>query len=271
VSGGHAHAVDPSAPLDGPIERLAPQAKIVGTVAFVVAVVATPAHAVWPYVLQLAIVGAVAVVALLPWRTVARRLVFEVPFVLLAVALVVFGGEPRLEVGPVSVSEPGLWSAWTMLARSTLGVLAASVLAATTTADELLAGLARLRLPHVITQISAFAVRYLVVLRDELERVRLAQALRSGGRRARPRDVAAAGAVLFVRSFERGERVHLAMTARSPSPTPPSSPAPRPRGAAPAVVVVDPGASSPSIRTWAVALAPGALAAVVAAWAWGAA
>ena len=185
MSGGHAHAVDPSAPLDGPIERLAPQVKVVGTVAFVVAVVATPAQVVWPYLVQLAIVGAVAVVALLPWRTVVGRLVFEVPFVLLGLALVVAGGDPRIEVGPVSVSEPGLWSAWTILVRSTLGVLAASILAATTTPDELPAGLVRLRLPRVVTRISAFAVRYLVVLRDDLDRVRLAQALRSGRRRHR--------------------------------------------------------------------------------------
>ncbi len=51
-------------------------------------------------------------------------------------------------------------------------MLAAVVLAATTEARALLAGLERLRLPAVLVAILSFMLRYVVVTADELRRVR---------------------------------------------------------------------------------------------------
>jgi cobalt/nickel transport system permease protein len=242
MTGGHAHVVDPTRPFDGPVQRLAPETKIVATVVFVLVVMATPARTVWPYLVDAAIVGGVAVAALVPIGSILRRLVFEIPFLVLAVAMIVFGGEA------------GRWSAYTVLARATLGVGAASVLASTTTAGELVDGLVRLRVPAVFTAIAAFTVRYVAVLRAELERMLLAQSLRAGRRGVGARDLASIGAVLFVRSFERAERVQVAMSVRGSSAV-----APRPdlRPARPVPV-----------RDWAWALAPVAAAAVGVALAW---
>lgn len=215
MSGGHGHEVDPAAPLDGPLERLAPEAKVAGAVALLAAAVATPEGASWAWAVHAAVAAALAVLALVPVGTLARRLVFEVPFVALAAAMVVAGADPRVDVAGLSVSQPGLDAAWTVLARATFGVVIASVLAATTTPAELLVALARLRVPRVLLAVTEVAVRYVAVLRDELDRVRLAQQLRSpDGRRPRPGEVAGAGAALFVRAYERGERVHLARAAR---------------------------------------------------------
>jgi len=218
VSGGHAHDLEPGRMLDGPIERLAPQVKVVGTVAFVLAVVATPVTALGAYAVDLLVVGTLLVVALVPVRTLVRRLVFEVPFVALALALVIFGAGPTTDVGPFALSTSGLWSAWAIVSRATLGLLAASLLAATTSPTDLLDGLERLRLPRVLGLVAAMGVRYLEVLRVELDRMRLAQELRSPfRRRLQAREVAGVGAALFVRTYERGERVQLATAARRPA------------------------------------------------------
>jgi cobalt/nickel transport system permease protein len=145
----------------------------------------------------------------------ARRLLFEIPFVALAIALAVAGTGPRLRIAGLSLSGPGLDAAWTILSRATLGVVVASVLAATTSPADLLTGLSRLRAPRLLVMLAELAVRYLAVLRDELDRLRLAQELRSPDRRRlRPAEVAGVGAALFVRAYERGERVHLARVAR---------------------------------------------------------
>jgi cobalt/nickel transport system permease protein len=247
MSGGHGHEVDPAAPLDGPIERLAPEAKVVGAVAFLLVVVATPVPATTAWLVEAAVLGALAVAALLPVRVVARRLVFEVPFVALAVALVVFGTGPRVSVAGLWLSEPGLTAAWTILARATAGVLVASILAATTSPAELLAALTRLHLPRLLCTLAATAVRYLAVLRAELDRLRLAQELRRpDGGRLRPGEVAGVGAALFVRAYERGERVHLARAAR---------------GVGPGTAEVDDGAvPRAGRRDWLVSLAPAAVA-----------
>jgi cobalt/nickel transport system permease protein len=74
----------------------------------------------------------------------------------------------------------------------------------------------RLRVPDAIVTIVSFMVRYLSVVAGELGRMRIALAsrgFRAHSIRSWPTIAASAGA-LFVRSFERGERVHLAMVSR---------------------------------------------------------
>jgi cobalt/nickel transport system permease protein len=114
------------------------------------------------------------------------------------------------------VSQSGLAAAWALLVKGTLGVLASLTLAATTEPRDLLAGLERLRVPNLLVQIMGFMVRYLDVVTDEMRRMRVAR--ESRGFTARdvrhwPVIARSAGA-LFIRSYERGERVHLAMVSR---------------------------------------------------------
>jgi cobalt/nickel transport system permease protein len=103
-----------------------------------------------------------------------------------------------------------------VLAKGTLGVIAAILLSATTSPRDLLAGLERLRLPATLVAILSFMVRYLSVVSDDLHRMRIARESRgyTGGRVGHLKAVAGGVGALFVRSFERGERVHLAMRSR---------------------------------------------------------
>ncbi|HEU5454759.1 MAG TPA: energy-coupling factor transporter transmembrane component T, partial [Nocardioides sp.] len=98
----------------------------------------------------------------------------------------------------------------------TLGVLAALTLAATTEPDDLLRGLQRLRVPDPLVQIMGFMIRYLDVVTGEMGR--MLTAMRSRGYDPRsPRHWPVLGrslGALFIRSYERGERVHLAMLSR---------------------------------------------------------
>jgi cobalt/nickel transport system permease protein len=95
-------------------------------------------------------------------------------------------------------------------------VLASLTLAATTEPHHLLQGLERLRLPHQLVQIMGFMVRYLDVVSDEMRRMRIARESR-GFTARNPRHwpvLARSAGALFIRSYERGERVHLAMVSR---------------------------------------------------------
>ena len=90
------------------------------------------------------------------------------------------------------------------------------LLAATTEPRALLTGLERLRMPPLLVQIMGFMVRYLDVVADEVRRMRIALASR-GFTARNPRHwpvVARSAGALFIRSYERGERVHLAMLSR---------------------------------------------------------
>ncbi len=198
------------------VHRLAPHLKVAATVAFVLAVVATPREAVWALALHALVVASVAALARLPLRLVLRRMRIEVPFLAFAVFLPVVGTGPRVEVLGWSLSEPGLWAAWNIVAKATLGVAAAIVLAATTPVPALLAGLDRLRVPRTLTAIAGFMVRYLDVIAGEAARMRIARLSRGHDPRWlwQARAIGSTAGTLFVRSYERGERVHLAMLAR---------------------------------------------------------
>jgi cobalt/nickel transport system permease protein len=145
-----------------------------------------------------------------------RRLTIELPFVGFAVLLPFVGQGERIDVLGLSLSVNGLWGAWNILIKGTLGVAVSSVLVATTSVPELLRGLDRLHLPKALTSIAAFMVRYAEIIAGELRSMHVARVSRGYDPRWlwQARAVATSAGTLFIRSYERGERVHLAMLSR---------------------------------------------------------
>jgi cobalt/nickel transport system permease protein len=190
--------------------------KILALLGFVLLVVATPKDWFGAYAAYLLVIAAVVAISGVPPTYILRRLVVEVPFVVFALLIPFIATGPRTEMLGLSVSEPGLLSAWGLLAKGTLGVLASLTLAATTEPRLLLAGLERLHIPALLVQIMGFMVRYLDVVSEEVRRMRIARESRGfDARDVRHWPVLARSAgALFIRSYERGERVHLAMLSR---------------------------------------------------------
>jgi cobalt/nickel transport system permease protein len=201
---------------DSGVHQLAPECKVAAAVLFVLAVVATPREAFWAFALDAVVVAVVAVIARVPLRRIARRLVIELPFLLFAFLLPFVGRGPRVDVWFLSLSEPGLWAAWNIVVKATLGVAATALLGATTTIPDLLRALERLKVPGPMVAIAGFMVRYGDLLRDDLRRMRIARLSRGDDPRWlwQAHGVARSAGALFVRSYERGERVYVAMLAR---------------------------------------------------------
>ena len=196
--GGSGVAGDPRSP----IHRLDPRAKTLGLLAVTVVAVSTPL-ARWPVFVACA--AALAVVAA-PARVPVPVLWQRGRIVLLPIALValvtLLGGRPEV-AGEVA-------------AKASIGVLAAVLLGATTDFPALLRGLEALRVPRLLVLIAGLMYRYLFVITAEAARMRQALASRA----YRPRTALHAGPIgraagaLFLRSYLRGERVHLAMLSR---------------------------------------------------------
>ncbi|MGH2814912.1 MAG: cobalt ECF transporter T component CbiQ, partial [Actinomycetota bacterium] len=170
---GHAHPL--YRPGTSPLHRARPQCKLAAAVLFVLAVVATPREAFWAFGVYALLLTLLARVARLPLPTLARRLVIELPFLLFAVFLPLVGQGQRVEVLGMSLSVEGLWAAWNIVVKGTLGVATSVILAATTPVPELLRGLERLRLPAAFTTVAGFMVRYADVIGDEVRRMRIAR------------------------------------------------------------------------------------------------
>ena len=199
-----------------PLHRAPAHLKVLALLTFVVVVVATPKDWFPAYAGYLLVLAGVVAVSQVPATYLLKRMVVEVPFVVFALLMPFIATGPRVDVLGLSLSEAGLMSAWALLAKGTLGVLASLTLAATTEPRDLLVGLERLRMPQQLVQIMGFMIRYLDVVTDEMRRMRIARESR-GFRARNPRHwpvVARSAGALFIRSYERGERVHLAMVSR---------------------------------------------------------
>lgn len=250
MGAGHVHVLYRETA--SPVHRLPPEVKIAAMVAFTIAVVATPREAFWAFGGYALLVALVAALARVGPRWLLTRSLIELPFVLFAFALPFLGAGERVDVVGLHLSLDGLYGGWNIVAKGTLGVLASLLLAATTTTRDLILGLDRLRCPQILTQIATFMLRYLDVLVGEARRMRVARVSRGDDPRFlwQLRGFAAGIGALFLRAFERGERVYLAMLSRGYS------------GRMPAVWQ---GAGAATAGQWLVGATVGALATAIAA------
>ena len=199
-----------------PVHRLPAEVKIVAAFLGVACVVVTPREAFAVFGGYLLLLVVVWTIARIPPGWIAVRSLIEAPFVVLAVLLPFTGTAPFVEFLGFTLSQPGLLGAWNILVKGTLGVLTSLTLAATTPLRDLLLGLQRLHAPSLVVTIATLMLRYVDVIAGEARRMRLARISRGHD----PRFLWQAGATargvgaLFIRSYERGERVHLAMLSR---------------------------------------------------------
>jgi cobalt/nickel transport system permease protein len=214
MGAGHSHALYVHE--HSVVHRMAPQAKLVAALGMVASIAITPREAVWAFGLYaVAIVGLTKVSRIRP-GFLAVRLLAVAPFVLFALFIPFIATGETTEVLGITVSVDGLWGAWNILAKALLGASVSILLTATTEIPDIIRGLSVLRVPPLFISITTFMIRYLELIVDELGRVRVAMASRGYDPRwiSQARPIASSAGALFVRSYERGERVHAAMLAR---------------------------------------------------------
>ena len=184
--------------------------------AFISVSVSTPITR-WPaFVAFFLLLIAAAQASKIPLLLLFKRALIEIPFIFFAILMPFFGTGEKFEIAGIELYREGLLAGTSIVVKGTLGVLAAVILSTTTTAREILRGLERLKLPAVMVQIASFMLRYVNVISDEMERMKVARESRgfvaTGIKHWKV--LATSAAALFIRSYERGERVHLAMLSR---------------------------------------------------------
>lgn len=200
---------------------------------FVLAVAAILALALQPHgsfaafgLAWLVLIACSATAGLGPFR-LSRGAVIALPFALAAFPLIFTRPEEPLgafALGPLTltVSGEGLRIFASVLVRAWLSVQCALLLAYTTPFHDLVDALRELRLPRIMVAIISFMYRYLAILADEATRMLRARDARSadptgrGGGSIRWRATVTGRMVgsLFLRAYERSERIYAAMQAR---------------------------------------------------------
>jgi len=230
----HVHYLDPHRTLNSPVHALDGRVKFILSVAFILTVSLTP-FAAWPvYILLFATVLSVEILSRLGVGYVLRRASLALPFVLAALPLV-FSIEGTnlfsvtLGTWTLTASLEGMERFVSVGLKSWLSIQAAIVLTSSTSFPDLLQAMRTVRLPRLLVAMFGLMWRYLFVLADEALRLLRARAARSGrpvlpagGADLRPiprlvwRAQVSGGMAgnLFLRAFERSDRIYVAMLSR---------------------------------------------------------
>ncbi len=224
----HADAFDRYYHAESPLHRLDPRVKVFLTVAFILSN-ALLSDGVW------AAFGLAWLLILFANRFSGlgvefsfKRSFIALPFALAAVsAIFIPAGQPLAEwtIGPIQLvpTDFGLMRFASILLRSWLSVQAGILLVAVTQFPDMIHAFEHLRVPAILTTIIAFLYRYLFVLTDEVMRLLRAResrsaalpGLKSGGSLFwRARVAGNMAGQLFLRSYERSDRIYNAMLAR---------------------------------------------------------
>jgi cobalt/nickel transport system permease protein len=206
------------------IHRLDPRLKVLGTLAFVLVTTTGPPRA-WQTFILLAVLALGAIVAAqIPFLDALRRSTIALPFAGMVAISLPFtqGGHVVLAWQPfgwnLAVTDEGLFLFASVLVKAWLSVMVTGLLVATTPFPTLLKAMRSLHVPAVLMATISFMYRYLYVLVDEAMRLQTARAARSvgSGRTLLWRAQVLGGMIgsLFVRSYERSERIYAAMLSR---------------------------------------------------------
>jgi cobalt/nickel transport system permease protein len=226
----HVHFLDPYHPGNSPIHRLDPRIKLLLTLAFILTNTLVPTAA-WPiYIMLLAMILSAELISELGVYHVLKRSALALPFVLAALPLIfTIPGNTffALALGPwpIHASYAGLERFISITLKSWISIQAAIVLASTTSFPDLLVAMRSLHVPRLLVSIFGLMWRYLFVLVDEatrLIRARLARSgksdkegLRPGGSISwRARVTGGMAGSLFLRAFDRSDRIYMAMVSR---------------------------------------------------------
>jgi cobalt/nickel transport system permease protein len=224
----HADAFDRYHEAESRLHHLDPRVKVVVTVLFILSNALLPDGAWTAFGLSWIVLLWANHLSSLGVDFSFRRSFIALPFALAAISAIFSPlGEPlaKWALGPLTLipTDIGLIKFASILLRSWLSVQAAILLVATTRFPDMIHAFEHLHVPAVLTTIVSFLYRYLFVLTDEVMRLLRARESRSGtvagyksGRNVvwRAKVTGNMAGQLFLRSYERSDRIYNAMLAR---------------------------------------------------------
>jgi cobalt/nickel transport system permease protein len=203
--------------------RLTPRTRLVCALLFVFATTLTPNGRWLTWAIHGAGLGLLILGSRLTWPVLLRRVAIEMVFVSVVLVGTLFrsGGDVLWRWGWLQVTTMGLGVLGSVTAKALLCLVMMNLLVLTTSIPALLHGFAALGTPPILVAIMAAMYRYIGVLVEEFNTMQRAAASRNllGGRwagktRLQRLVVGNMMGSLFIRTYERGDRVHQAMLSR---------------------------------------------------------
>lgn len=207
---------------DSIIHRLDPRTKIACLILFIFIVTLTPPLRILEFCIYAALLLSLILISRLSILKIMKRAFVIIPFVLLVAVFLPFLKHGNviyslnLHVLNLSVTDSGVIALWNSFIKSLLSVTSMIILTSTTSFPEIMHGLQKLRIPKIIVMLISFMYRYLFVLLNEVKTLQNSWHSRYFGGKFL-RQITIMGTILgslFIRTYEKSERIFLAMSAR---------------------------------------------------------
>lgn len=187
-----------------PLNRFDPRVKIVSTIILIVAVAFLTE--IVPLLLCIAFLLVLVAISKVPVKHLGKSYLLTFPFIVFASLAIFLSSGTDVALG--------------MFLRITDSVVALLLLVSTTPFFDLLKALRWFRLPAIFSSLLLFTYRFIFVLLDELERMKMARAARgfNGGgnifQKEKLRTIAYTAGMVFVRSNIRAGNIYDALVSR---------------------------------------------------------
>lgn len=204
--------LDRDAGIDSPVHRLDPRAKLLLFFSAVVIVGSEPAGELAAFPFYLGAIATLALASRVPPGRLAARCLAAAPFLLMAALL----PWTAMALGDATATPDATRFGASVLLRGFASILLLVLLTSSTAFHHLLWAMRKLHVPEALGQIVTLMYRQLFILLDEWRRAGQARECRSAGVLNLP----AASVygkqlgVIFLRSWDRADRVHAAMMVR---------------------------------------------------------
>lgn len=197
---------------------LAPRTRLLCTLLLVFAIALTPNGRWWTWAIYGLSVLGIILLSQVTLPVLLKRIAVEFAFVGVVLLGTLFrdGGEVLWSWGPLRITTVGVIVLGSVTTKVLLSLLMLNVLTLTTSIPALLNALVALKVPPLLVAILASMYRYISVLIRELNAMQRAAASRnlSGNGQWQRQVLGNMMGSLFIRTYERGERVYQAMLAR---------------------------------------------------------
>lgn len=212
---------------DSILHRLDPRVKVVGTIAYIVALFVS--NSVWGYLLAFGFLCAVIAISRVPLHYMLKGMKSIAVLLLITVVFNLFltPGEVIFGVWKIHITKEGVALAVTMALRLSFLIVGSNIMTLTTTPNALTDGmeslmgpLKKIRVPvHEISMMMSIALRFIPILMEETDRIMKAQMARgadfeSGNLVKRAKNLVPLLIPLFIAAFRRAGDLAMAMEAR---------------------------------------------------------
>lgn len=214
--------IDKYSDIESPLHKIDPRIKIITFFFFIIMIVFTNPYSYRAFVLYGWLLFFLILSSRIPPVYIFKRSLTIIPFVLFISLFLPFLKGSQIAGGysigslSLSVSHSSIIILWNIFIKAYLSVICLILLSSSTRFTALLKGFEKIGMPLLITMILSFMYRYIYIFVDELMRMYYAKESRSYNRKMGQEILTLSRiiGVLFVRAYERGERVYYSMCAR---------------------------------------------------------